>query len=94
MPTAWLAAARPRAGSAAERIINLLVTHPVLSAELAERLLGASSQSIYEAMDALERAGVVQELTNRQRNKVWGATAVLAELESLNLRIAHSVSRL
>ena len=29
MPTAWLAATRPRAGSAAERIINLLVTHPV-----------------------------------------------------------------
>ena len=66
----------------------------MLSAEQAERLLGASSQSIYEAMDALERAGVVHELTNRQRNKVWGATAVLAELESLNLRIAHSVSRL
>ena len=93
MPTAWLSIARPRAGSAAERIINLLVIHPVLSAEQAERLLGASSQSIYEAMDALERAGVVHELTNRQRNKVWGATAVLAELESLNLRIAHSVSR-
>lgn len=94
MPTAWLAVARPRAGSAAERIINLLVMHPVLSAEQAERLLGASAQSVYEAMDALERAGVVHELTNRQRNKVWGATAVLAELESLNLRIAHSVSRL
>ena len=94
LPTAWLNAARPRAGSAAERIINLLVMHPVLNAEQAERLLGASTQSVYEAMDALERAGVVHELTNRQRNKVWGATAVLAELESLNLRIAHAVSRL
>ena len=94
MPSAWLAAARPRAGSAAERIIGHLVLHPVLSAEQAEHLLGASMQSVYEAMDALERAGVVHELTNRQRNKVWGATAVLAELESLNLRIAQAVSRL
>ena len=62
--------------------------------EQAEKLLGASPQSIYEGMDALERAGVVHELTNRQRNKVWGATAVLAELESLNLRIAQAVGRL
>lgn len=93
MPSAWLHMAKPRAGSAAERIINLLVMHPVLSAEQAEKLLGASLQSIYEGMDALERAGVVHELTNRQRNKVWGATAVLAELESLNQRIAHAVRR-
>lgn len=94
MPSAWVHMAKPRAGSAAERIINLLVMHPVLSAEQAEKLLGASPQSIYEGMDALERAGVVHELTNRQRNKVWGATAVLAELESLNLRIAQAVGRL
>lgn len=93
MPSAWLSMAKPRSGSAAERIINLLVEHPVLSAEQAERLLGSSLQSIYEAMDALERSGVVHELTNRQRNKVWGATAVLAELESLNQRIAHAVRR-
>jgi Fic family protein len=93
MPSAWLSMAKPRSGSAAERIINLLVEHPVLSAEQAENLLGSSMQSIYEAMDALERAGVVHELTNRQRNKVWAATAVLTELESLNLRIAHAVRR-
>ncbi len=93
MPEAWLATAKPRAGSAAERLIKLLILNPVLSAEQAETLLGASSQSIYEAMDALERAGVVHELTNRKRNKVWGATAVLIELESLNLRIAHAVKR-
>jgi hypothetical protein len=35
----------------------------------------------------------VHELTNRRRNKVWGATAVLAELESLNLRIAQAAKR-
>jgi Fic family protein len=93
MPTAWLSMTKPRSGSAAERIINLLVEHPVLSAEQAEKLLGTSIQSIYEAMDALERAGVVHELTNRRRNKVWGATAVLAELEALNQRIAHAVRR-
>jgi len=93
MPDAWLALARPRAGSAAERIIKLLILHPVLSADQAERLLSSSTQSVYEAMDALERAGVVHELTNRQRNKVWGATAVLAELEALNLRIAQAASR-
>ena len=93
LPVAWLQLAKPRAGSAADRLIHLLVENPVLSAEQAERLISASTQSIYEAMDALERAGVVHELTNRQRNKVWGATAVLAELESLNLRIAHAVSR-
>jgi Fic family protein len=93
LPEAWLSIAKPRAKSAAARLIDLLVEHPVLSAEKAELLLSASTQSVYEAMDALERAGVVHELTNRQRNQVWGATAVLAELESLNLRIAHAVKR-
>jgi Fic family protein len=93
LPAAWRATARPRAGSAADRLIDLLIEHPVLSADQAERLLNASTQSVYEAMDSLERTGVVHELTNRQRNKVWGATAVLAELESLNLRIAQAAKR-
>jgi Fic family protein len=93
LPATWRATARPRAGSAADRLIDLLIEHPVLSADQAERLLNASTQSVYEAMDSLERTGVVHELTNRQRNKIWAATAVLAELESLNLRIAQAAKR-
>ncbi|WP_431279947.1 Fic family protein [Leifsonia poae] len=93
LPALWETLTRPRKGSATAKIIDQLLDHPVLSAEDAVRLTGASSTSAYEAMRRLERDGVVHEVTSRQRDKVWAASEVLAELDRLSSRIADEVRK-
>lgn len=92
LPGHWATLTRPRAGSAAARILDQLLNHPVLSAEDAIQLTGASESSAYDAMDRLERDGVLHEVTARKRDKVWAATDVLAELEDLGKRIAAAAN--
>ncbi len=94
LPAEWVRMSRPRAGSTAAAILGLLLEHPVLSADDAAHLTGASSSSAYDAMDKLERDGVIYEVTSRKRNKVWAATEVLAELDLLAKRIADEVHAL
>jgi Fic family protein len=89
IPEYWATISNPRAGSAAAQILALLTTHPVLSAEDVTNLISAPLSSIYTALERLERDGVIHQVTNRQRNRVWGATEVLAELDRLGGRIAE-----
>lgn len=44
-------------------------------------------------MERLEKDGIIHQVTDRQRDRVWGATAVLGELDALNRRIADEVRR-
>jgi len=39
------------------------------------------------AIDRLRNAGIVRPLTERKRNQIWGAGALLDELDDLDLRI-------
>ena len=91
LPAHWATLSRPRARSAAANVLRLLLDNPVLSADDAVRLTGSAESSVYEAMDRLERDGVIHEVTSRKRDKVWAATDVLAELEDLGKRIATAV---
>ncbi|QWT22812.1 Fic family protein [Subtercola sp. PAMC28395] len=93
LPSEWQAAANPRVGSALTKILEGLAEHPILSAEDAIRFTGAPSSSIYAAMERLEAAGIIHQVTNRQRDKVWGATQVLDELDELTKRIAVEMNR-
>ncbi|MGW9629237.1 Fic family protein [Agromyces sp. NPDC055520] len=88
----WSAISRPRAGSAAAKILGVLAEHPILSADDAVRLTASPVSSVYTAMERLERDGVIHQVTDRQRNRVWGATDVLAELDALNRRIGEAVT--
>ena len=90
-PTEWAAMSRPRAGSAAERILGSLLDEPVISAESARRISGTSAGSTSEALSRLETDGVLREITGRTKNKVWAAVDVTAELDDLQLRIAERV---
>lgn len=91
LPAHWATLSRPRARSAAANVLRLLLDNPVLSVDDAVRLTGSAESSVYEAMDRLERDGVIHEVTSRKRDKVWAATDVLAELEDLGKRIATAV---
>ncbi len=79
-----------RRGSATERLLALLPSTPVLTADDAISAISTSPSSIYESIDRLVEAGVLRPLTDRTRNQVWGATLILDELQDLGLRIEVS----
>jgi Fic family protein len=89
MPEAWRDAVRPRAGSSAASLIDLLVTRPVLNAELAQQLTQSSAPRTYEAIERLAEAGVLREITGSARNRVWVAGDVLTEVADLDGRIGR-----
>jgi Fic family protein len=91
LPDYWNTLTKPRAGSAAEKVLAILAEHPIISAEEAQELTGAPLSSIYTAMDRLEADGVIHEVTDRRRSRVWGATEILIELDELAARIGAAV---
>jgi Fic family protein len=79
-----------RSGSAAAKLLTLLPTRPILSAEDAGTLVEAPRSSVFAALSRLSEAGVLRPLTDRKRNQVWGASLILDELDDLGQRIAHA----
>lgn len=87
LPNAWREEYFSRAGSAGARLLNLFFDHPVMSsAEIEDLGIGVAS-SVNAALDAMQSAGIVEEITGRTRNRAWAAGAILAELEDLDRRI-------
>lgn len=76
-------AGRPRAGSAAAQIIQLLPAEPVLNIERAAALLRRSQEAIRQAMNRLEEAGVVQLTTVSKRNRAWENVGVFALVDEM-----------
>lgn len=65
---------------------------PVSATRISEdaiRLAGGSTSSTYTALERLEEDRVIHEVTNRRRDRVWGATEVLIELDRLSGAIAE-----
>lgn len=94
LPAEWQeAAARPRQGSAAARILDGLLSTPVFSADDAEHRVGGATSSVYAAINRLHEAGVIRPLTTRTRNQVWVAAALADELDDLGQRIAARAHR-
>ena len=77
-----------RTGSATARLVRLLPTQPVLSAEDACAAVGGPQSSVYAGLERLREAEIIRPLTDRRRNQVWGAAAILDELDDLGRRIA------
>lgn len=94
MPQEWAAAAgKPRAGSAARKILDRLLIDPVFSAYQAEDRVGGATSSIYAAINRLHESGVIRPLTERTRNQIWVASSLADELDDLGIRIAARVLR-
>ncbi|MFZ0161547.1 MAG: Fic family protein [Kineosporiaceae bacterium] len=91
IPSEWRSLAGPvRAGSAAAKLLDLLPTQPIVSSEDACSGVDAPRSSVFAAISRLHDAGVLRPLTARKRDQVWGAGAILDELDDLSLRIAHA----
>lgn len=89
IPDRWRDAVGPyRRGSAIAALLDAMPTQPVFSAEDASDVTGVVSSSLYAALARLEDAEVIRPLTDRKRNQVWGAVAILDEIDDLGMRIA------
>lgn len=92
LPVLWQSKTNYRAGSAASVLLGSLLEQPILTAETAIAITQGPESSVYTAMDRLERDGIVREVTNRKRNKVWAATDVMDEMTELADRIEREVT--
>lgn len=80
----WLAlAGEPREGSAARTLIRRLPESPVIDLAGAAALTGASREATRRAIDRLESAGVLVELTGRGRLRRWESVGLFAILDGL-----------
>lgn len=92
IPAEWRESiGRVRRGGAPDKILDLLLSRPVVSAEELVSLVDAPRSSVFSAINRLRDAGVLHPLTDRMRDQVWGATAILDELQDLGVRIAAAV---
>lgn len=89
LPATWHARVTARRGSAARTLIDALVRTPVLDIERAEAACGMSRRRVYDALDQLAEAGVLDEITGASRSRVWVAGDVMTELADLEERIGH-----
>lgn len=92
LPAEWAETVEPRLGSTAQRLLAALYSNPVLTADTAAAIAGTAAPNVYKAMDQLEEAGIVTEITGRKRDRVWAASDVMAELDDLDARIRSSIS--
>ena len=92
MPAMWHDRLEPREGSASRRLIDVLLDVQTLTSQWVEKELELTPRSALGGIDELEEAGIVTEITGRQRNRVWVVSEVMAELEELNRRIGARVN--
>jgi Fic family protein len=94
LPQEWRdAIGRVRRGSATDRLLAWATQVAAFTAEEAHDSIGGPLSSVYTAIERMTAAGIVHPLTDRQRNQVWGVTAVLDELDELGARIARNARR-
>ncbi|WP_433673428.1 Fic family protein [Nocardia sp. CA-136227] len=89
LPRRWRDITRPRANSADETILAALLETPIFNADAAQRITGTTDTSTYRTLGRLTDAGILELLSDSQRNRVWAATDVLAELDALSAAIGR-----
>lgn len=91
LPNQWRAIARPRSGSADETLLDNLLDVPIFNADTAQKITGTTDASTYKALGRLTDLAILEILSSGNRNRVWAATDVLAELDALSDAIGRRV---
>jgi len=66
-------AGKPRRGSSAAGLIDLLPAYPILDVATAQRALSVSNEAARLALRSLEETGVVQQVTAGRYRRAWAA---------------------
>lgn len=69
-------AAQPRASSAARNLIALLPAYPIVDLRMTRQLLGVSDPAAWGALQRLEGAGVLHQITVGRRNRAYEAVGL------------------
>lgn len=87
-PEDWADRTDARRGSTAARLLPAFFDNPVMTVDDVERATGTSGQAVYTALARLEEEGIIHEITGRKRDRVWAASDLMDELNTLDARIA------
>ncbi|MGD9695787.1 MAG: Fic family protein [Thermoleophilia bacterium] len=74
-------AGRPRRGSSAQRLIEMLPGRPVLGTDTAAQMLEVSHEAARQAMNSLEAAGVVRNRAAGKGRRIWEAIGLFDLLD-------------
>lgn len=74
----------PRGDAAEWALIEVLPSHPVITAPVATAATGLVKTAIYRAIDQLVAAGVLSPLGEGRRNRAWEAVGLLPLIEGLD----------
>ncbi|QCB95270.1 Fic family protein [Cellulomonas shaoxiangyii] len=83
---AWGDRIRARRGAAAWALADLVTTRPVVDTRLAAQALGVSTVNAQLAIDRLVEDGVLEQVGNGARDRVWQAPEVLAAMDRFAAR--------
>jgi Fic family protein len=86
-------AGRPRAGSAAARLIALLPALPVLSAPTARGAIGVSQQQTLAGLKSLADAGVLRQISDGTYDRQYAATELFDLLSAYEAQVAGQARR-
>jgi Fic family protein len=82
------ASGNPRRDSAAQALLEILPSHPILDVATAQALLARSNQAARLAVLDLEAAGVLKPITAGRRNRAWEAIGLFELMNGFELRLA------
>jgi Fic family protein len=78
---------RPRAGSATERIIQLLPAQPILTAMTTRAALGTSHETARLALLGLEEAGVLRKISSGNWDRTYAAAGLFDLIKTYEDRV-------
>ena len=87
LPQMWRELVSPRAGSAAESLINSLLQNPTMNLATAVSVTMVTPAKALAAIDRLVDEGVLREITHGARNRIWVTGAVMDELAEIEQKI-------
>jgi Fic family protein len=77
LPTQWASRGSFRRGSAAERILKLIILNPIFTIRQIQELLKVTKPAANQAVNQIVAAKIVRERTGERRNRVFAAEEVL-----------------
>jgi len=85
----WLRqAGDPRQGSTARGLIDVLAGQPILRTQHVVDLIGTSTTAAHNAINVLQAAGVLKQVTVGRRNRAWEAVGLLSLIDGFERRLA------
>jgi Fic family protein len=81
-------ATRPRASSAADRLIAILPAHPIVDLKLTRKVLDVSAPAAWGALQRLEGAGVLRQITVGRRNRAYEAVGLFDVVDRFERELA------